>query len=70
MTKYLSLSPDKQKEVDDFVDMILSKEGKPKAFDMKKYRAKIKDISTWTEADIKIFEENRVHFSDWKPEVW
>ena len=39
-------------------------------FDMKGWKAKIKNVSIWTEEDIKLFEENRQQFNQWKSEEW
>ncbi|MEM6360315.1 MAG: hypothetical protein AAF149_14335 [Bacteroidota bacterium] len=70
LVKYNSLSPDVQKEVDDFLDFMLSKYKGTGTFDMKRWKAKIKNISTWSEEDVKTFEENRQQFNQWKSEKW
>lgn len=70
ITKYNRLSPDIQKEVNDFLDFMLSKHKDKSVFDLKNWKAKIKNISTWTEEEVKIFEENRRQFNQWKSEEW
>ncbi|MEO1096396.1 MAG: hypothetical protein AAFX57_01415 [Bacteroidota bacterium] len=70
LVKYNSLSPDVQKEVDDFLDFMLSKYKGTGTFDMKRWKVKIKNISTWSEEDVKTFEENRQQFNQWKSEKW
>jgi hypothetical protein len=70
LLKYNSLSPDIQKEVNDFLDFMLSKYKGQGSFDIKSWKAKIKNVSTWTEEDVQIFEENRQHFQQWKSEEW
>ena len=70
LLKYNTLSPGLQKEVNDFLEFMLQKQERKRGFDMEKWKAKIKNISTWSEEDIKIFEENRQHFNQWKTEEW
>lgn len=70
LIKYNTLSPDIQKEVNDFLDFMLSKYKGKSVFDMKGWKAKIKNVSTWTEEDSKLFEENRQQFNQWKSEEW
>ncbi len=70
LTKYNTLSPDIQREVDDFLDFLLSKHKGKKIFDMKSWKKKIKNVSTWTEEDIITFDENRQQFNQWKTEEW
>lgn len=70
LIKYNTLSPDIQKEVNDFLDFMLSKYNGKKIFDIKSWKNKIKNVSTWTDEDIKVFEEGRQQFNQWKTEEW
>ncbi|WP_194976121.1 DUF2281 domain-containing protein [Aquiflexum lacus] len=70
LEKYNQLSPDLQKQVNDFLDFMLEKYKVEKAFDMKSWKNKILNISTWTDEDVKAFDEGRQHFSQWKVEEW
>ncbi len=70
LTKYNTLSPDSQQEVNDFLDFMLSKYEEKKVFDMNSWKAKIKDVPTWTRQDIKKMEENGQEFDQWKSEEW
>ena len=68
--KYNTLSPEIQKEVNDFLDFMLMKYKGKTAFDMKTWKAKIMNISTWTKDEIQTFEENRQQFDQWKAKIW
>ena len=70
LEKYNQLSPDLQKQVNDFLDFMLEKHKDEKAFDMKSWKNKILNVSTWTNEDIKEFDAVRQHFSQWKVEEW
>ena len=70
LLKYNALSPDIQKEVNDFLDFMLAKYKGKSGFDMKSWKTKIKNVSTWTEEDVKAFEDNRQQFNRWKSEEW
>ena len=58
LTKYRTLSPETQQQVDDFVDFMLAKQSK-NSFDMKAWKEKIKSVSVWSEEDVQVFEETR-----------
>lgn len=70
LIKYNSLSPEMQREVDDFLDFMLLKSKDKKAFDMKSWKEKIKGISVWSEEDIEVFEENSKLLNQWNTEEW
>lgn len=70
LLKYNTLSPEGQQEVNDFLDFLLSKHEDQKPFDMKIWKEKIKEVSVWSEEDIKAFEENDKLFNHWKTEEW
>ena len=70
LVKYNALSPEMQREVNDFLDFMLSKSKGKEIFDVKSWKEKIKGISVWSEDDVKIFEENKDLFNKWKTEEW
>lgn len=70
LTKYNALSPQGKQEVNDFLDFMLSKYQDKKPFDIKAWKEKIKEVSVWTEEDVKVFEENSKIFNQWKTEEW
>ncbi len=45
------------------MNFMLSKYKDKKIFDIKSWKSKIKNISTWTEEDIKVLEEGRQHLN-------
>jgi len=51
LTKYNALSKEMQKEVDNFLDFLLSKLQGKQSFDIEKWKEKIKDISVWPEEE-------------------
>jgi hypothetical protein len=70
LTKYNTLSPQGKQEVNDFLDFMLSKYQDKKPFDIKAWKEKIKEVSVWSEEDVKVFEENSKIFNQWKTEEW
>lgn len=70
LAKYRTLTPETQRQVDDFIDFMLAKDRAKKPFDMKAWKEKIKSVSVWSEEDIAIFEENRKLFNQWKSPEW
>ena len=42
----------------------------PKKLDMDAYRQKIAGIGEWSEDDLRVFEENRKAFDQFKPQEW
>ena len=70
LTKYRTLSPETQQQVDDFVDFMLAKDRSKRPFDMKAWKEKIKSVSVWSEEDVAAFEENRRLFNQWKSPEW
>ena len=70
LEKYNALSPERQREVDDFLDFMLSKSKDEKLIDMKSWKEKIKGVSVWSAEDVKVFEENRKLFNQWTTEKW
>jgi len=42
----------------------------PKTLDIEVYRKKIANIGVWTDEDLKIFDDNRKVFDNFKPLEW
>lgn len=70
LVKYNTLSPAVKQEVNDFLEFILSKHTEQRMFDMKAWKSKIKNISTWSSSDIEALEESKNQFENWEAEEW
>ena len=70
LSKYNLLDKDAQKEVVDFVDFLLSKTRTIRKKALSNYKNKILSVSTWTDEELKVFEENKKIFNQWKVERW
>lgn len=68
--KYNLLSSFEKKEVSDFIDFLFSKKDKSKLPAPSGYKNKILSVSTWSEEDVKVFEENKKLFNQWHPAAW
>jgi len=68
--KYNLLSSKNKKEVNDFMDFLLNRQLKKNSTSMAGYKKKILSVSTWSENDIQIFNENKNMFNAWKIEEW
>lgn len=66
--KYNSLSKTAQKEVDDFLDFLLSKQKSQKT--NLDYKIKIHAVSTWSDSDLAVFRKNQKLFNKWRIEEW
>lgn len=60
LVKYQQLNAFAQMEVLDFLDFLLLKQGKKKAFDAKNYKKNILRVSIWSEADIAAMEQREI----------
>ena len=69
LSKYNLLDKAARKEVLDFIDLLLSKK-KAKKKSLSAYKEKILSVSTWTDEELKVFDENRKFFNQWKTEEW
>ncbi len=67
--KYEKLDFLSQKEVNDFIDFLLTKKDK-NYFDLLSYKEKIKKITVWSDEDLKVFDENKKLFNNWNIEEW
>ena len=70
LEKYNSLSPEVQKEVEDFMDFMVNRGQGNNSFDMKSWKKRIAKIPVWSQEDIKVFEEGRKHINDLKGREW
>lgn len=70
LAKYNLLDKDAQKEVQDFLDFLLFKKNRGILFDLDGYRRKIQGVSTWSAADIEVFDENAKLLNQWQIEKW
>ncbi|HYX08458.1 MAG TPA: hypothetical protein VE912_17135 [Bacteroidales bacterium] len=68
--KYNLLSSKNKKEINDFMDFLLNRQLKKNSTSMAGYKKKILSVSTWSENDIQIFNENKNMFNAWKIEEW
>jgi len=67
--KYEKLDPLAKKEVDDFIDFLLSKRSAKKSGE-KSYEENLLKVSTWSEDDLKVFDENAKLFNNWTIDEW
>ncbi len=68
--KYRLLNKNSQKEVNDFMDFLLSKQKRLKKTIISDYKKRILLVSTWSDKDITEFDKNNKLFNDWKIEEW
>ena len=68
--KYSFLNQTAKQEIINFIDFLLSKGETKKQNTLSAYKKKILQVSTWKKSDLKIFEENKKLFSQWKTEKW
>ena len=70
LLKYDMLSPFEKKEARDFIEFLFSKKKVSDKEELTKYKSKILAVSTWTDEDLKIFEDNKNHINQWLPPTW
>ncbi len=68
--KYNLLTTLEKKEVSDFIDFLFSKKKKSGKAKSSGYKSKILSVSTWSDDDLKVFEENKNLFNKWEPQAW
>lgn len=68
--KYSLLNKAARREVDDFMDFLLSKQKKNKINPITGYKKKILTVSTWSDADLQVFDENQKIFNQWRIQEW
>lgn len=70
VVKYNSLSKIARQEVNDFMDFLLSKQKSNNPKFLSTYKNKILKVSKWSDADLKIFDENQKLFNQWGVQEW
>lgn len=70
LTKYQSLSPEAKKQVEAFLDFLLSNQQESKPINAQAWKEKIKSIPQWSEEDVDIFDENARLFNQWPSTTW
>ncbi len=70
VVKYNRLNKFARKEVNDFMDFLLSKQKIPKTSFLSNYKSKILNVSVWSENDLRIFDENQESFNQWRVPEW
>lgn len=68
--KYSLLSTTAKKEAHDFIDFLLKKQKNSKKFSLSDYKKKILHVSSWSEKDLEVFEENKKLFNNWNIQKW
>jgi hypothetical protein len=68
--KYQLLNQSGKKEVQDFIELLLNRQKKGKSKSLSSYKKKILKVSTWSDDDLKAFEENKRLFEHWGAEQW
>ena len=68
--KYNLLDKSSRQEINDFIDFLLSKKKPQKAAPLSNYKKNILSVSTWEDADFKVFKENEALFNNWRIEEW
>lgn len=70
VVKYNRLSKTARQEVNDFMDFLLSKQKTSKPNLLGTYKNKILKVSTWTDSDLKIFDQNQQLLNQWRVQEW
>ncbi len=68
--KYSLLDKTSKKEINDFIDFLLSRKSAHKDTHLMEYKKKILSVSTWSDDDIKAFKDNGNLFNQWSVETW
>jgi hypothetical protein len=70
LTKYNSLDLVLQRQVDMFVDYLLSTKRAVKQTNISNYKEKILNVSQWTDEDMQVFEDSNKLFDKWNIQEW
>jgi len=68
--KYNLLDAAARRELNDFLDFLLSKARRHDNGGQKSYKQNILKVSVWSEEDIKVLHEHTRLFDQWKPAEW
>lgn len=66
----INIPDSKSAEIKGFLKSMGVLADEPKLLDMDAYRAKIAKIGAWSDDDLKVFEENRHAFDNFRPLEW
>ena len=70
VVKYNRLNKTARQELNDFMDFLLSKQKTDKPIFLTTYKNKILNVSIWSDSDLKIFDENKNLFNQWRVQEW
>ena len=68
--KYNKLNKIRRQELNDFLDFLLSLQKNDKKNLLTGYKKRILCVSTWSDEDCKLIEENQKAFNLWKIQEW
>ena len=68
--KYNKLNKIRRQELNDFLDFLLSRQKNDKKNLLTGYKKRILFVSTWSDEDCKLIEENQKAFNLWKIQEW
>jgi len=68
--KYNKLNNIAKQELNDFLDFLLCRQKKGSSKSLSTYKNNILNVSVWSDADCKVFEENQKLFGQWKVQEW
>lgn len=68
--KYSLLTKTAKKEAHDFIDFLLKIQKNTQKSSLPDYKKKILHVSTWSEKDLEVFEENKKLFNKWNIQEW
>lgn len=68
---YHQLSDTQQKQLVAFAHLLLLKQkAKQPTGNLSEWKSRIANVSTWSEDDMKVFEQNAKHLNEWKAQDW
>lgn len=68
--KYNRLNKTARQEVNDFMDFLLSKQKANKPGFLSAYKNNILKVSTWSDSELKVFDQNQNLFNQWRVQEW
>lgn len=68
--KYNKLNNARRRELNDFLDFLLSRQKNEMKKSLTDYKKKILSVSTWSDEDCRQIEENQNAFNQWKIQEW
>lgn len=70
LSKFNLLDKNAKREVVDFMDFLISKKRTIRRKLLSDYKKKILSVTTWTDEELKIFDENKRLLNQWRVERW